>query len=268
VRPILLFGSFFFVAGVLFAYFQVVPAALRFLIRDTAKFEGMELRFNVSDTLKFETVLLLVFGFAFELPVVVVTLTRLGVITPEMLAKRRRLAIVIMFVAGALLTPPDVITQVMLAGPLVILLEISIQASKFFRPKHTIWGPYDDEDYADTWAEPASPTGGTGVGSDRLVEPDAQPKLSAPPKGDQHGEEAAGEHDEDYSYEQEDHYDEESDPYAYGEDAYQAEDWEEDQGHDDLERLRKDLRRRRTSRRRRKRPGPQRGQGRRRRPNL
>ena len=153
VIPVLSVGTVLFVTGVMFAYFVVVPAALSFLMLDTAKFEGMRVQWNVSHTLKFESVLLMVFGAAFEMPLVVVALTRVGILSPELLARKRRHAIVVMFVLGALLTPPDWVTQVCLAVPLVILLEISIIASRFFRPKRMLWEAWDEKEAADSWDE-------------------------------------------------------------------------------------------------------------------
>ncbi|MFP4056800.1 MAG: twin-arginine translocase subunit TatC [Candidatus Brocadiia bacterium] len=164
VKPILLVGSGLFALGVLFAYTQVVPVAMRFLMQDTAKFDGVELRFNIARTLKFESLLLVVFGFAFEMPLVIVALTRVGILTPEGLARKRRHAIIILFVIGALLTPPDVVTQLLLAGPMIVLLEISIQASKLFRPKESRWDRWERQwaaqeaaDGARRAAAPAAP---------------------------------------------------------------------------------------------------------------
>jgi sec-independent protein translocase protein TatC len=150
VVPILSIGSILFVLGAFFAYMVVVPVALQFLMGYTQGFTGVRLLWNIGDTLKFESVLMLVFGFAFEMPLVVVALTRVGVLSPDMLARRRRHCIVGMFIAGALLTPPDVVTQICLAVPLVVLFEISILASKFFKPKHTIWEGWEPGDYDDT----------------------------------------------------------------------------------------------------------------------
>ena len=79
--------------------------------------------------------LMFAFGLSFELPVVLLLLVKSGFVTPEGLAAKRRYAILISFVAAAILTPPDVISQVMLATPIIILYEISIIASKIMYKK-------------------------------------------------------------------------------------------------------------------------------------
>lgn len=269
VVPILTVGTVLFLGGAAFAYLTVVPISLHFLMGYTVQYDGVRVMWDVRDTVKFEAILILVFGLAFEMPLVITALTRVGLIKPETIAKHRRHAIVAMFIIGALLTPPDVVTQCLLAGPLIILLEISIQTAKFFRPKHTIWEPWDEKDYTEAWETSIVPES-TDLGSDRPAESDAQAKPSTPADADKTPEETPDDvpqdADEDYSYEQESGEDE-TDPYAYGEDAYQPEDWEGEGEEDPLERLRKDLRRRRTSRRI-KRPGPRRGRGRRGRPNV
>lgn len=211
VVPVLSIGSGLFVIGAVFAYLLVVPVALQFLMTYTKKFTGVRLLWNIGDTLKFEIVLMLVFGVAFELPLVVTALTRVGIISPEMVARRRKHLIVGMFVIGALLTPPDVVTQLCLAGPLVILLEISIQVSKLFRPKHTLWEAWDaDEDVVGKdWDEAVAATSAAASGTDEA-------SAAVAPDGS-----------EDYAYEEdygEDEY--------YGDGEYYDEYGEEDQGED------------------------------------
>ena len=203
-------GTVLFLMGVTFGYLLVVPLALRFLMMDAAKFEGIKLLWNIGTTLKFESVLLLVFGLAFEMPLVVVALTRVGLISPEMLVKKRRHCIVAMFIIGALLTPPDVVTQICLAVPLVILFEISIVAAKFFKPKRTIWEGWDPDD-----DQPDGGRGKAGAAAPRSTASatEAQPE---PPPGD------AAEHDEsgedDYYDEYGEHYDEDTYEDSMGDD--------------------------------------------------
>ena len=132
VWPFLLLSYPLFVGGALFFYFVVFPFAVEFLVNfDKTLVPSL----RVGDYLSFTVRLLFVFGFVFEMPLVSLLLTRMGVITPEYLSRSRRYAIVIIFVAAAILTPPDVITQIMLAGPLLVLFEISIIVSKLARPR-------------------------------------------------------------------------------------------------------------------------------------
>lgn len=181
--PIMLVGTGLFLTGATFAYLVVLPAAVQFLLEYTAKFAGVKPLWTISKVIKFETIMMLVFGLAFELPLVVAALTRVGILSPEILAKRRRHAIVLMFVIGALLTPPDPFTQICLAVPLVILLEISIQASKLFRPKRMLWEAWDESELADTWDDGAGRMGSEPQPATAPAEHDE------PAQHDEHGEE-------------------------------------------------------------------------------
>ncbi len=122
-------ATFLFFTGAVFCYFAILPQGLKFLQRFAP--EAIETNaFRLSDYVAFVTKLLLGFGAVFELPLVMVFLTKIGVVTPESLGANRKYAILIMFIVGAILTPPDVFTQLMMAGPLYILYEISIIASR------------------------------------------------------------------------------------------------------------------------------------------
>ncbi len=133
VPHIIAVSTFNFLVGALFAYLVIVPIGLNFLLG----FETADLQANIriKDYLSFVTNLMLAFGVVFELPILAFFLTRIGIITPEFMSRYRRYAIVLTFVLGAMLTPPDVFSQVMLAIPLVLLYEISIYVSKVARRK-------------------------------------------------------------------------------------------------------------------------------------
>ena len=149
VTPILLFGTFFFVLGAMFCYFVVLRVILGFLLEYTYEY-GVAPKWNVGDLVKFESVLLLVFGIAFELPLAMVALTRVGILSPEAIAGKRRHVIVIMFIVGAVLTPPDIVSQICLAVPLCLLFELGLQASKFFRRRAgSRWDAFDASVAAD-----------------------------------------------------------------------------------------------------------------------
>ena len=130
--PFLLVSYPLFVGGGLFFYFVVFPFAVEFLVNfDKTLVPSL----RIGDYLSFTVRLIFVFGLVFELPLISLILTRMGVVTPEMLSRSRRYAIVIIFVVAAILTPPDVITQLFLAGPLFILYEVSIIVSRLARPR-------------------------------------------------------------------------------------------------------------------------------------
>ncbi|MEW6661507.1 MAG: twin-arginine translocase subunit TatC [Bacillota bacterium] len=122
-----------FLLGVSFAYFTVLQVATRFLLVIAA--EGLEPMITVSKYISFLVSFLLPFGAVFELPLIVFFLTHIGIINHSFLARNRRYAILITFVLAALLTPPDVVSQTLLAGPMVILYEISIWVSRVAKPK-------------------------------------------------------------------------------------------------------------------------------------
>jgi len=123
--PLVALGTFFFYAGVLFALFVAFPIGIKVLL----SFGGKELvgLLNASKYFDFLAVLVLIFGFLFELPVVVSFLTRLGVVDPRSLSKRRREIIVGIFILAAIVTPSvDFLTQLLLAVPLIVLFELSL----------------------------------------------------------------------------------------------------------------------------------------------
>jgi sec-independent protein translocase protein TatC len=125
IVPALYLGLLLFMAGVAMAYFAALPVTLEFF----QKFEGesMQEQLEIGKTLAFITKLLLAFGVVFELPVVVMVLTALGLVTPEFLRKKRRHAAVGMTVLASFLTPGDVITlTVLMMIPLLLLYELSI----------------------------------------------------------------------------------------------------------------------------------------------
>lgn len=131
--------AFFFI-GVAFAYWVTVPAAIGFFYRYTTSM-GVAPDWTISSYFDFIAVLLACFGVVFELPVAVVVLTLMGIVTPENLSKYRRHAIVIIFIVAAILTPPDIVSQLMLGIPMVLLYEVSILASRLVRFKAKIEMP-------------------------------------------------------------------------------------------------------------------------------
>ncbi|HEY97725.1 MAG TPA: twin-arginine translocase subunit TatC [Dehalococcoidia bacterium] len=113
-----------FMGGVAFGYFLLAPWTIWFLT--TFGSDVAEVYPRISNYIGFLTKLLLLTGLVFEMPVISTFLARFGLLKPEWLAKKRSIAIIIAFVAAAIITPPDPITQVLLAIPLILLYEMSI----------------------------------------------------------------------------------------------------------------------------------------------
>lgn len=130
--PLLLSSMFLFVLGGFFAYFAVLPMALKFLLglgfSQLAATPYLSVNLYISFVLK----MLIAFGIAFEMPIFLYMLQRAGVVTEKQLKKFRRYFIVIAFLVGALIAP-DVATQVLMAIPLLILYEVSILLGKLSR---------------------------------------------------------------------------------------------------------------------------------------
>lgn len=124
----LFFSLFFFALGASFCYFIIIPYGLNFLLGFNT--EQLEAAIQIKEYLKFVTLLILVFGVIFELPLISYFMTKIGILTPEFMRAKRRYGIVVIFISAAILTPPDIFTQLCLAGPLILLYEISIWISK------------------------------------------------------------------------------------------------------------------------------------------
>ncbi len=129
VPLVVFFSTFFFVSGAAFCYFVIIPFGLNFLLGWGG--DSLDASITIREYLKFVTMLVMVFGIVFELPLLSFFLTKMGMLTPEFMRKNRRYGIVLTFILAAILTPPDIVTQLFLAGPLLILYEISIMVSKF-----------------------------------------------------------------------------------------------------------------------------------------
>jgi sec-independent protein translocase protein TatC len=130
ILPFTVVSSIFFLAGAAFGYFFVFPPTFRFLMSYGTDF--LSPMPTVKEYFSLSLRLLIAFGAIFELPVFMVMLAKLGVVNAAFLRKHRKYAILISFIIAAILTPtPDVVNQLMMAGPLVILYEVSIGAIWF-----------------------------------------------------------------------------------------------------------------------------------------
>ncbi|WP_051412033.1 twin-arginine translocase subunit TatC [Halonatronum saccharophilum] len=114
----------FFILGVAFAYFIVLPFGVRFFLGFSN--DSLKAMFSLSNYISFIISLLIPFGLVFELPLLVILLVKLKLITHRFLTKNRRYVIVLIFIFGVLLTPPDIVSQTMIALPLIFLYEVSI----------------------------------------------------------------------------------------------------------------------------------------------
>ena len=141
-------GTAFFVLGVAFARFISLPFVLRFLIQFTGQVD-VSASISIQQYIGFLMTVFVVFGLVDELPVVSVLLTGLGLIQYEWLKKGRKIMIVIIFVTAAIITPPDVVSQVMVAIPMIGLYELSIFLSKLVGKRRKARLEDQDEDEED-----------------------------------------------------------------------------------------------------------------------
>ena len=127
------FGTFLFLTGISFVYYIVYPAAFGFLMQFGGATDTPMI--TISEYLSFFTTTTLVFGLAFEMPLIFTILGMMGVVSSEFLADKRRYAIVLLAVMSALVTPPDVISMGLMMIPMVLLYESSILLVRVFGKK-------------------------------------------------------------------------------------------------------------------------------------
>ena len=131
--PLLVSAVTLFYAGCAFSFYLVLPTVFTFLTAVTP--EGVSMMTDIHAYLNFVMVIFLAFGLSFQMPVALVILTLLGWVTPAQLKEWRGYAIVGVFILAAVVTPPDVISQLMLAIPMVLLYEAGIIASQILAPR-------------------------------------------------------------------------------------------------------------------------------------
>lgn len=141
--PIVFLSTFFFVGGALFGYYVVFPYGFDFFLSFAS--DTIRPMPSMKEYLGFASKLLLAFGIVFELPLILTFLARLGIVSVDMLRRYRKYAILIFFVGAAIITPPDVVTQIFMALPMMVLYEISIIGARFFGRKK----PMDETDAGD-----------------------------------------------------------------------------------------------------------------------
>ncbi len=131
--PLLVASLFLFFIGMAFAYFAVFPVVFGFLIGSAP--QGVAVMTDIAEYLDFVIGLFMAFGFAFEVPVAVVLMALMGWVTLEQLKEARGYVVVGAFVVGAIFTPPDIVSQFMLAIPLWILYESGLLVVRWLPPR-------------------------------------------------------------------------------------------------------------------------------------
>jgi sec-independent protein translocase protein TatC len=131
--PTIVFASLLFLLGMTFAYFVVFPVVFGFVVSSAP--EGVAVMTDISEYLDFVMTLFLAFGFAFEVPIAVVLSVNFGWASIAQLKEARGYVIVGAFVLGAIFTPPDIISQIMLAVPLWLLFEVGLLVARYRQPK-------------------------------------------------------------------------------------------------------------------------------------
>jgi len=131
-KPFVFFATIFFVMGAAFCYIVVFPVGYRFFLAEYATI-GVSPSIRISEYLSFTSRMLLAFGMTFELPVITFFLARLGIVTHQMMLRYFRYAVLVIVIVAAVLTPgPDVASQMLMAGPLLILYILSIGVAYVF----------------------------------------------------------------------------------------------------------------------------------------
>jgi sec-independent protein translocase protein TatC len=135
----LFIGGIFFILGVIFSYIIVLPTMIVFFIG--FQIEEIQPMISFSNYLSFVITTLLSFGIIFELPIVMVLLTRFNIVNINFFKKNRKMFILVIFIIAAILTPPDVVSQVLLAIPMLALFEIGIILSSIFEKRKKLKTP-------------------------------------------------------------------------------------------------------------------------------
>ena len=136
ILPLVVSSYTLFIIGMAFAYFLVFPTVFKFMASYNAPL-GAEMSTDIDNYLSFAMTTFLAFGITFEVPVVVVVLVRMGMVSLEKLKEIRPYVIVGAFVISAIVTPPDVLSQLLLAVPMTLLYELGLLIARLYVPKST-----------------------------------------------------------------------------------------------------------------------------------
>ncbi|WP_432738822.1 twin-arginine translocase subunit TatC [Maridesulfovibrio sp. FT414] len=187
--PLAFLSACFFVGGALFGYYVVFPFGCEFFMGFADEF--IKPMPTLSEYLGFSLKLLFAFGLIFELPLFIFFLARLGVVTSEGLRSKRKYAILVCFIVSAILTPPDVMTQTLMAGPLILLYEIGIWVAYFFGKRGGRKAKMQEEGPDDS-----GPEGGSGAEPDSSED---QPEPAVKAEAEKAGAEPQGDADDEKS---------------------------------------------------------------------
>lgn len=143
VAPLLISSTLLFYGGIAFAYYLVLPLAFAFFTSMAP--EGITIATDITSYLNFTLKIFFAFGIAFEVPVVILLLCWTGATTPQQLQEKRAYVIVAAFVIGMVLTPPDIISQTLLAIPMWLLFELGLVFARFYTPSNKAESAHGDE---------------------------------------------------------------------------------------------------------------------------
>ena len=145
LKLVILLGLALFCVGVLFAYKLMMPFMLRFLSTGIEGADYIQTTTSIESYVNLCLTMFVIFGCVFEMPLVTIILSKMGIIYPDLLKKVRGVAIVCIFLVAAVVTPPDIVSQCMVALPMVLLYFISIFLSGiFYKPKSDAEDEDDD----------------------------------------------------------------------------------------------------------------------------
>ena len=145
LKMVILLALILFCIGVLFAYKLMMPFMLRFLSTGIEGADYIQTTTSIESYVSLCLTMFLIFGCVFEMPLITIILSKMGIIYPDLLKKGRCIAIVLIFFIAAVVTPPDIVSQCMVAGPMVLLYFVSIFLSGIFYKPHA----EDDDDEED-----------------------------------------------------------------------------------------------------------------------
>ena len=149
-KMVMVLGLALFCVGVLFAYKLMMPFMLRFLSTGINGAEYIQTTTSIESYVNLCLTMFIIFGCVFEMPLITIILSKMGIINPTLLKQVRGVAIVLIFLIAAVVTPPDIVSQCMVAGPMVLLYFISIFLSGiFYKPRTEDEDEEDDEEEDD-----------------------------------------------------------------------------------------------------------------------
>lgn len=163
--PLIISSTLLFYLGMAFAYFVVFPLIFAFFTATAP--EGVAVMTDISRYLDFIIMLFIAFGIAFEMPVATILMVKMGVTTPEKLARKRPYVIVGTFVIGMILTPPDIISQTLLALPMWLLFEVGLILSRIMEKRQATQRAANPDNDDDDDEDPEPPPRSSGLGPNK-----------------------------------------------------------------------------------------------------